>query len=78
MSSDSVSPELIAIITASILLCGLILRGQYITRRELGTLREDVVKVRERITRLEGIREQEVLTTIDRALNISGIIKENE
>ena len=51
------SMELIAIISASIALAGLILNGQNSLRKEIGGLRKEINDLRERMTRLEGLME---------------------
>ena len=51
------SMELIAIISASIALAGLILNGQNSLRREIGGLRKEINDLRERMARLEGLME---------------------
>ena len=51
------SMELIAIISASIALAGLILNGQSSLRKEIGDLRKEINDLRERMARLEGLME---------------------
>ena len=51
------SMELIAIISDSIALAGLILNGQNSLRKEIGGLRKDINDLRERMARLEGLME---------------------
>lgn len=51
------SMELIAIISASIALAGLILNGQNSLGKEIGGLRKEINDLRERMARLEGLME---------------------
>ena len=51
------SMELIAIISASIALAGLILNGQNSLGKEIGGLRGEINDLRERMARLEGLME---------------------
>ena len=51
------SMELIAIISASIALAGLILNRQNSLRREIGGLRKEINDLRECMARLEGLME---------------------
>ena len=51
------SMELIAIISASTALAGLILNGQNSLREEIGGLREEIGGLRERMAHVEGLLE---------------------
>ena len=51
------SPEIIAIISAAIALAAAILPGQYAMRRGIAGLHRDIVDLRERMARLEGLIE---------------------
>ena len=56
MSMESIA-IIIAIISASIALAGLILNSQNSLRREIGGLRKEINELRERMARLEGLME---------------------
>ena len=51
------SPELVAILTVAVALAGLILNGEHSVRRDIADLRTQIVELRERMARLEGLFE---------------------